>query len=60
MNSVTNREDKGRIQTRDQLTHFAHGLWLFCHSPLSDETQREGIRNMLTNLSARLFMICSE
>lgn len=40
--------------SRDQLTHFAHGLWRFYHSSLSDDDQRGDIRSMLTALSERL------
>lgn len=40
--------------SRDQLTHFAHGLWRFFHSPLADDTQREQIKRMMVALSRRL------
>ena len=40
--------------SRDQLTHFAHGLWRYFRSPLADDAQRSEMSEMLVNLSRRL------
>ena len=36
--------------SRDQLTHYAHGLWRFFHSALCAQGQRDTIRRLLTEL----------
>ena len=36
--------------SRDQFTHFVHGLWRLYHSPLADETQKNKIRTMLADV----------
>ena len=55
--------------SRDQYTHFAHGLWRFYHSPLADDAQRETMREMIAAVCTRLerhmtpehgFAICME
>jgi len=55
--------------SRDQYTHFAHGLWRFYHSPLTDDAQRATMREMIAAICARLernmtpeygFAICME
>ncbi|MDX9980521.1 MAG: hypothetical protein RBU25_10895 [Lentisphaeria bacterium] len=40
--------------SRDQLTHYAHGIWRFHHSPLSSEPQRAVMRDLLEALCQRL------
>ena len=40
--------------SRDQYTHYVHGLWRFYHSPLSDNAQREAMRNILTAICERM------
>jgi hypothetical protein len=40
--------------SRDQLTHYAHGIWRFYRSPLSNESQRAAIRDMIDALCNRL------
>lgn len=40
--------------SRDQLTHFAHGLWRFYRSPLASDEQKQRCRSMMTALCKRL------
>ncbi len=40
--------------SRDQYTHFIHGLWRLYHSPLSDETQKETMRRVVTTICERM------
>jgi len=40
--------------SRDQVTHFVHGLWQYDHSPLSDEPTREHIRTLLAEVAERM------
>ncbi len=41
--------------SRDQYTHFCHGLWRFYHSPLADEGQRRAaMRQIITDICARM------
>ncbi|MCL1857474.1 MAG: hypothetical protein FWF84_07555, partial [Kiritimatiellaeota bacterium] len=40
--------------SRDQYTHYVHGLWRFYHSPLSDAPQREAMRKIITDICARM------
>lgn len=40
--------------SRDQVTHFVHGLWQYYHSPLSDEAVREQIRVVLADVAERM------
>ena len=40
--------------SRDQLTHFAHGIWRFYHSPLATDTQRAAMRELMAALCDRL------
>ena len=37
--------------SRDQYTHYVHGLWEYYHSPFSDATAREEIRKLLTEVA---------
>ena len=37
--------------SRDQYTHYVHGLWEYYHSPFSDATTREEIRKLLTEVA---------
>ncbi len=40
--------------SRDQVTHFVHGLWQYYKSPLSEATQREEIRIILADVAERM------
>jgi hypothetical protein len=40
--------------SRDQVTHFVHGLWQYYRSPLPDETTRQEIRTVLTDVAERM------
>ncbi|MEI8350821.1 MAG: hypothetical protein WCG36_00770, partial [bacterium] len=40
--------------SRDQYTHYCHGLWRFYHSPLADEAQRAAMRHILADICARM------
>lgn len=40
--------------SRDQVTHFVHGLWQYYHSPLSDEADKETIRKLLSAVAQRM------
>lgn len=40
--------------SRDQVTHFVHGLWQYYHSPLSDEATRVEIRQILADVAERM------
>lgn len=37
--------------SRDQYTHFVHGLWRYYHSPLSDEPVRAQIRDLIVQVA---------
>ncbi len=54
--SVSPRDGKSFfIETsRDQLTHFAHGLWRYAHSPLSTANERARMRSSMAALCRRL------
>lgn len=71
LRSVSPRDGKSYYfeSSRDQYTHFAHGLWRFYHSPLADDAQRTTMREMIAAVCARLerhmtpehgFAICME
>ncbi|MHB0935442.1 MAG: hypothetical protein ACYC6A_03550 [Armatimonadota bacterium] len=71
LRSVSPRDGKSYYieSSRDQYTHFAHGLWRFYHSPLADDAQRATMRQMMTDICTRLerhmtpehgFAICME
>ena len=40
--------------SRDQVTHFVHGLWRYYHSPLADEAAKETIRHRLSEVAERM------
>ncbi|MBS0208021.1 MAG: hypothetical protein JSS27_03610 [Planctomycetes bacterium] len=40
--------------SRDQVTHFVHGLWQYYHSPLPDETTKQQIRVILAAVAERM------
>lgn len=40
--------------SRDQFTHVVHGLWRFYHSPLSNETQQQAIREILCAVADKM------
>lgn len=40
--------------SRDQVTHFVHGLWRYYHSPLADDPAREEIRTLLAAVADRM------
>jgi hypothetical protein len=40
--------------SRDQVTHFVHGLWQYYHSPLADEATRKEIRSILADVAERM------
>lgn len=40
--------------SRDQVTHFVHGLWQYFHSPLSDDATRKEIRTVLADVAERM------
>jgi hypothetical protein len=40
--------------SRDQYTHFVHGLWTYYHSPLADEANQAHIRELLSAVAERM------
>lgn len=40
--------------SRDQYTHFIHGLWRYYHSPLCDNTTKTDIRDILKAIAERM------
>jgi hypothetical protein len=40
--------------SRDQVTHFAHGLWQYYHSPLPDEATKKQIQSVLADVAERM------
>jgi hypothetical protein len=40
--------------SRDQVTHFVHGLWQYFHSPLPDEATKQQIRVILADVAERM------
>lgn len=40
--------------SRDQVTHFVHGLWRYCHCPLCDEQTKAEIRGLLSQVAERM------
>lgn len=40
--------------SRDQVTHFVHGLWRYYHSPLADESAKQEIRKLLADVAERM------
>jgi hypothetical protein len=52
------REDGRSIyinSSRDEVTHFVHGLWQYYRSPLPDEARRAEIREILAAIADRMF-----
>jgi hypothetical protein len=50
-------EDQSSVyinSSRDQVTHFVHGLWRYYHSPLSDDHTRQQIRELLSAVADRM------
>ncbi|MGV3660259.1 MAG: hypothetical protein ACO1TE_08735 [Prosthecobacter sp.] len=40
--------------SRDQVTHFVHGLWKYYHSPLADEAAKAEIKTILAAVAERM------
>jgi len=40
--------------SRDQYTHFVHGLWRYYHSPLADQATKAEIRSILAAVAERM------
>lgn len=40
--------------SRDQVTHFVHGLWQYYHSPLPDEAAKPQVRSLLADVAERM------
>lgn len=40
--------------SRDQVTHFVHGLWQYYHSPLSTDLTRQQTRTILADVAERM------
>lgn len=40
--------------SRDQVTHYVHGLWKYYHSPLVDEPAKVEIRKLCTEVAERM------
>ncbi|MFO1437962.1 MAG: hypothetical protein U1F81_06525 [Verrucomicrobiaceae bacterium] len=40
--------------SRDQVTHFVHGMWQYFHSPLADESVKQQIRVLLAEVAERM------
>ncbi len=40
--------------SRDQYTHFVHGLWKYYHSPLADDAAKMEIRRLLSAVADRM------
>ncbi len=40
--------------SRDQVTHFVHGLWRYYHSPLADDAAKKEIRVILADVAERM------
>lgn len=51
------REDRKSVyinSSRDQVTHFVHGLWQYYRSPLSGEAKREEISKVIADVAERM------
>ncbi|WP_395744078.1 hypothetical protein [Prosthecobacter sp.] len=51
------REDAKSVyinSSRDQVTHFVHGLWQYYRSPLADEGTKKEIREVLADVAERM------
>jgi len=40
--------------SRDQVTHFVHGLWQYFHSPLPDEATKQRVKVILADVAERM------
>ena len=40
--------------SRDQVTHFVHGLWQYYRSPLPDEATKEEVRTVIADVAERM------
>lgn len=40
--------------SRDQVTHFVHGIWQYYHSPLPDDAIKQQIRTVLADVAERM------
>jgi hypothetical protein len=40
--------------SRDQVTHFVHGLWCYFHSTLADDATKQQIRTLLADVAERM------
>ncbi|OYW77244.1 MAG: hypothetical protein B7Z37_05230 [Verrucomicrobia bacterium 12-59-8] len=40
--------------SRDQVTHFVHGMWQYYHSPLPDKATKQQIRVVLADVAERM------
>ncbi len=40
--------------SRDQVTHFVHGLWQYYRSPLPDDSTKQQIRGLLADVAERM------
>ena len=40
--------------SRDQVTHFVHGLWQYYHSPLPDEAVKQQVKVILAEVAERM------
>lgn len=40
--------------SRDQVTHFVHGLWKYYHSPLADDAAKAEIKTILAQVADRM------
>ncbi|WP_206171115.1 hypothetical protein [Phragmitibacter flavus] len=50
-------EDKKSVyinSSRDQYTHFVHGLWQYYRSPLADEATKEEVRGIMAAVAERM------
>jgi len=51
------REDRTSVyinSSRDQYTHFVHGLWKYARSPLADKSTREDTGRILSSVADRM------
>ncbi|MFA7003152.1 MAG: hypothetical protein WC429_03865 [Verrucomicrobiia bacterium] len=51
---IKDRQSHYIESSRDQYTHYCHGLWRFYHSPLAEEAQRAAMRRILADICTRM------
>jgi len=51
---IEDRQSHYIESSRDQYTHYCHGIWRFYHSPLAGETQRTAMRRIITDICTRM------